>query len=191
MKKKNKESFLKALSNNFYMLRLLWKACPWKILYTTLITVLDTLLGLVNLYFLRYAVNIAQTGGNYFDAVKFLCILFLIYVVYHIVTSCVDVKLQPYFTYTIHRKMKTMSLKKMAECELFCYEDPEYYNTYTRAMAECSGRVDTVFNSSITVINAGISLVGSGILACLIDPLVLIFAFFPFLVNKIRKKKTI
>ncbi len=189
MKKKNKESFLKALSNNFYMLRLLWKACPWKILYTTLITVLDTLLGLVNLYFLRYAVNIAQTGGNYFDAVKFLCILFLIYVVYHIVTSCVDVKLQPYFTYTIHRKMKTMSLKKMAECELFCYEDPEYYNTYTRAMAECSGRVDAVFNSSITVINAGISLVGSGILACLIDPLVLIFAFFPFLVNKIRKKK--
>ena len=58
MKKKNKESFLKALSNNFYMLRLLWKACPWKILYTTLITVLDTLLGLVNLYFLRCQVSV-------------------------------------------------------------------------------------------------------------------------------------
>ena len=189
MKKKHKESFRKVLSNNFYMLRLLWKACPWKILYTTLITVLNTLLGLVNLYFLRYAVNIAQTGGDYFEAVKFLCILFLIYVVYHIATSYVDIKLQPYFTYTINRSIKTMSLKKMAECELFCYEDPEYHNTYTRAMAECSGRVDAVFNSSITIINAGISLVGSGILALLIDPLVLIFAFFPFLVNKIRKKK--
>lgn len=189
MKRKNRDSAKKVLFNNFYMLRLLWKACPWKILYTVVTTIFTALLNLVNIYFLRYAVNIAQNGGDYFSAVFTLIILLVIYIVYHVATSCLDIKIQPYFNYTVNYGLKTMALKKMAECELFCYEDPEYYNTYTRAMAECSGRAEAVFNSFISLINSLISLIGSGILACIIDPLVLVFALFPFIVNKLRKKK--
>lgn len=189
MKKKNRDSVKKVLSNNFYMLRLLWKACPWKILYTIVTTVFTALLNLVNIYFLRYAVNIVQNGGDYFSAVFILIILLAIYIVYHVVISCLDIKLQPYFSYIVNYNLKTMTLKKMAECELFCYENPEYYNTYTRAMSECSGRAEAVFNSFISLISSFISLIGSGILAFIIDPLVLVFSIFPFIVNKLRKKK--
>lgn len=188
-KKKDKTSLRRIISNNLYALKTLASACPGKIVYTILTSVLGTGLGMTNLFFLRYAVNTAQNGGSYAVAVMYLVILCVIQIVYLVVNSVADAKLNPLFSYQINSKLKILTLEKTSECELACYEDPEFYNKYTMVMIHSIGRFEQVLGSVCSHLSNIISLFTAGVLACLIDPVILIFALCPFLMSFITKKR--
>jgi len=189
MSKEKKVPLKRIISNNLYALKILAGACPGKIPYVILTTVFSTGLGMTNLFFLRYAVNTAQTGGSYARAVLYLVILCVIQIVYLTMSKIVDAKLQPLFAYQINQKLKIMTLKKTSECELSCYEDPDFYNKYTMVMAHSVGRFDNVLGSVANHLSCIISFFTAGILACLIDPVILIFSLCPFLMAFITKKR--
>lgn len=193
MKRKRKTqkdiTFKRILQNNIYALKLLLKASPGMVVWNSLTSVIGTTLSMANLFFLRYAINSAQNNGSYAEAVTYLVVLCVIYILYNIIYGFFNAKLQPYFSYRINKKMKLMAMKKTTECELACYENPEFYQKYTLAMAQCSGRVESVLRSTSDLISSVISFFSAGILALLIDPIVLIFSLFPFIMMLIRKNR--
>ena len=57
MKKKKEERELKRgriFTNNIFALKLLWKACPAKMVFTVVTTLTGIALGLASLYIIRY-----------------------------------------------------------------------------------------------------------------------------------------
>lgn len=185
----NKKKLTKIISNNFYALSILAKTCPGKIIYLLFSSVIGSMLGMTNLFFLRYAVNTAQTGGSYTNAVIYLIILCVIQIMYLVIKSFVDAKLTPYFSYQINHKLQTMMLKKTSECEITCYENPDFYNRYAMVMGHSVGRIEAVLNSVAGHLSSIISFLSAGILAYLIDPIVLVFSLCPFLMIFITKKR--
>lgn len=193
MKRKRKTqkdiTFKRILQNNIYALKLLLKASPGMVVWNILTSVIGTTLSMANLFFLRYAINSAQNNGSYAEAVTYLVILCAIYILYNVFYGFLNAKLQPCFSYKMDKKTKRMAMMKTTECELACYENPEFYHKYTLAMAQCSGRSEAVLQSMSELISSVVSFFSAGILAMLIDPVVLIFALFPFLMTLIRKNR--
>ena len=179
----------KVISNNLYMLGLLWKACPGKITYSAGCTIIDAIIEVISLYVLRIVVNIAQKDGEFLYVVLLLVSLLVFIVVYNALKATVEVKVLPQMEYKNSMFMSLMLRRKMEKCDIECYESKEYYDKYTRAMLECKERADEVLNSILASINSIIKLVGSSILAFAIDPMVLLISILSISIGKIGKKK--
>lgn len=179
----------KVISNNLYALNLIRKNCFGLVFYKLFTSILRAGIYVMDLYFLRYAVNIVQNHGQYRDAVTILLALCMVYLVYETLLAALSAKLEPYFTYRLNANLKRMTLQKTTECELACYENPEFYNQYTLAMAQASDKVSRILDSISQLLRSIVSLLGAGVLAFLIDPLVFLFALLPFLLTGLRKKR--
>lgn len=180
-------SLKRIVDNNWFALKLLFQTCPGKAVYMLATSALATGLDLATLYFLRYAVDIAQSGGTYGQALLWLIALGGATLLYSLATNLLSSFLTPYFDAVMDKKLKRMMLKKAAECDLACYEDTAFYEKYTCAMAEGSSRCDSVLTSVADTISAIIRLFGAGLIALLIDPVLFVFVLAPFVFSFMRK----
>ena len=77
-KRKEKKSDLplkRVISNDWFALRLLWQACPGKVIYVSATNLSGAVMPVVSLFFLRFAVNSAQNGDSFQSVVKWLLLL--------------------------------------------------------------------------------------------------------------------
>ena len=92
----------------------------------------------------------------------------------------------------ISQRKLTMAIKKrlytqMQAVELSCYEDPEYYEKYVKAMNEAEGRAFNVLWSLERLFGQVFSLIANSLLLWSIDPVLILFALIPFAAGFIRK----
>lgn len=78
-------------------------------------------------------------------------------------------------------------MKKSAEVELACYEQPEFYDKYVKAMDEAYSRVNKVMRTVDNLIWQTISLVCNSFLLFFIDPWLILFGLFPLLLGFVRR----
>ena len=77
MKKELKQK--RIIENNIFALKLLFRACPAKIIYTVLTTLVSVGLGLASLYIIRYTTNTAEANGDYVGVLIWLLVLIAAY----------------------------------------------------------------------------------------------------------------
>lgn len=185
--KKKYISFKQMLSNNIYSLKLLWNAVPEKIIFEIIPWMLNAAMTVANLYCLRYVINGLQTGMS-FEVISLWLVGFsVISIIYYGGMKILYVWLEPYFDYKLKHFFKGMIFKKSKECELSCYENPEFYDKYTRAMVECEERVKGVYENIGMFLYYLVYLFSAGALTVIIDPVTLIFIAVPPLVGLITK----
>lgn len=144
----------------------------------------------MSIYFLRFAINEAQKNdGNYSKVLKWLILLCIVYSVYAIVKVLIDNYLSPHLETVVKKRLKRLLLIKTAECEIACYEDPEFFDKYTRAMAEGTSCCDKVLYTLSNFISAIVRLIGCSFLVYLADPFLFLFLIFPLLQMLLVKKQ--
>lgn len=74
MKKKNAGSLKEIVRNNSFAVSLIWKHCPFKIVYSFLRSFADGILGTAELFFIGHAISLAASGSSYLDVCKYLMI---------------------------------------------------------------------------------------------------------------------
>lgn len=194
MKKRNNKKINMKLrtivSNNYFAFKLLLQACPGKIIYSIMSSLSNAARALISLYFLRFAINEAQKdNGSYLNVLKWLTMLCIVHFVYAILKVLIDNYFSPHFDAMVKKKLKRLLLMKTAECEIACYENPEFYDKYTRAMAEGASCCNNVLNSLSNIISAIVNLIGCSFLIFLADPFLFLFLVFPFVQMLIEKKQ--
>lgn len=188
--KKLKQPLRVIISNNFFALKLLLQACPGKIVYSIVSSLSNTIINLMSLYFLRFAINEAQKhDGDYSSVFKWLILLCIVCSIYAIAKVLIDNYYLPHFDAMVKKRLKRLLLMKTAECEIACYEDPEFYDKYTRAMVEGTSCCDKVLNSLSNLISAIVRLIGCSFLVFLADPFLFLFLIFPLIQMLFEKKQ--
>ena len=71
MKKKNAGSLKEIVRNNSFAVSLIWKHCPFKIVYSFLRSFADGILGTAELFFIGHAISLAASGSSYLDVCKY------------------------------------------------------------------------------------------------------------------------
>lgn len=128
---------MKSIKNNFYMIKLMWQACPLRVILNILKWIWWRVGEMFySIFLLRFIVKAIETGKDFSS----ILILLVIMLVYALVTNSVMAWYRQWYIPIGDTKIHEYLLKKMYEkamdCDLSCYENPEFYDKYTRASSE-------------------------------------------------------
>ncbi|MBQ9746952.1 MAG: ABC transporter ATP-binding protein, partial [Clostridia bacterium] len=93
------------------------------------------------------------------------------------------------FYQTSTKFFQEMVYKKAAKVELACYENPDFYDKYVKALNETASRADKVATSCSGVVFEMIRFFANGALLMAIDPMFLVFLVFPLITTFFVKKR--
>lgn len=178
----------RALSNIIFALGLLFKSCPGKVIYLLLSVIVASIVNLFGVYFLRYAVNVAEQGGDFYSVVPWLIAFAAVYFLHSVLSEVSEAYLSPGYEAKMNGKLKKRMLMNAAKCDLECYENPEFYDKYTRAMAEGASRCDAVFGDVRSLICSLISFFGFGWIILTSDPIIIFFVIAPLILAALETK---
>ncbi len=152
---KKPDKKVSVIKNNFYFLSLLWKISPLYIILSFLIELFGyagwTFYGV---YFIEYLFGSEIGSRSFMSTLIFIIAALLVDLArevifnwyYHIFLPKAEVK--------YHYKLNLMLFKKAQTVDLSCYENPEFYNSYTKAANEASNRAYSVIETCAVVVCA-------------------------------------
>lgn len=124
--KKKKESFKEVVGNNFYILKLVYEACPWRVICQFIATVVrySIMYMFIHIIFLEKLVSCVETGAPFEEAVRFLVFAFFFmsagfcfFCYYSNVTG-------PMGNQIMYERLHLRMFEKATDVELECFENP-------------------------------------------------------------------
>lgn len=197
MDKKNKQknekpkiSFRRTVSNNLFMLKLLHKASPGRIAIEMGLWALEAIIGFFSWqYMLRLIVNGIEKGRDFYD----LAVLLVAMTALNLVLVFVQQLWYQVFSGLYYQKtakyFQELVYKKAASVDLACYENPEFYDKYMKALNETANRADGVASSCSMIVFSIVQFTANGALLFAIDPIFLLFLLIPLASSIFIKKQ--
>ena len=187
MKKKTKHS---TLSNNLYILKQIHTASPGRILFDLsgiIITSVSNIL--LDVYLLKYIINGIQEGLDFKRLVGFI----LIITAFHIFSTAFShyywQKFAPVSNQKIYSHIQKALFEKSSSVELACFEDPDFYDKYVKAISEANNRTQQVLGSLGDIVYFIFNAFATSFIIFTIDPVLIVFALIPFMVSILFGKR--
>ena len=170
------------ISNNIFMLRMAHRRVPGLLLCDIVVTVGAALTSfLTSTYMLRYALNGIAEGKSFSGIAAFVLVCLAAQLLLGWIQSFFYNKVYPVKTCKMTNDIRKVVYEKAAQVELGCYENPEYYDTYVKAINECTSRAQGVMGSVGNIVYIITSFSANFGLLLAIDPLLLLFALLPLM----------
>ena len=136
----------KIISNNIFMLKYVWKYCKSYIIFSILLLTTHFLSPLQDTIFPKFILD-ALMEGNRDSAMRIAMILASIAVYKAIVWPLFGQYLKPLADTKLKMAVNNEMIKKVKHIDLECYDNPEFYDQYTRALQEADQRTVAVYSS--------------------------------------------
>ena len=186
-KKKTASSVLK---NQLFLWKLCFKTCPVYMIYHLYdafryqgIIFLEHVLGI------RYVLRCAEFHEPFSKA--------LIYIGVILAINIIQIIPDGFFIYDwtfkckpkLYRALKEQLFQKASEIDLFCYDDPEYYNDFVLGVSESEQTIDRFLNMLNMGMQAITVLFTTGIFYLTLDPIGIVFVLISFIMRFVISKK--
>lgn len=186
--KKKKLPFRRNISNTLFALKSIWSVSKAYFIFYFLITLLYAPLDfLQGSYLMRVIVNGLEKGTPASVIFTYIGIVGGATVLINAANSFYWNVVSPGMYEKINNSIQKKLFKKAAEVELACYETPEFYNKYVKAMDEAKNRIMRVMNTLDNLIWRVVSLLCNSFLLFYIDPLLIVFGLFPLILGFVRR----
>ncbi len=190
-KKKKKLPLRRNIENNIFALAQVWGTSKlYFIIYYFVTFIYAPIDFLLYTYLIRLIVDSVEGHGWSTDAI-FTYIFAVgggaicIWVVSNYYWNTISPQYSEKINHTLRRKL----YKKATEADISCYETPEFYDKYVKAMDETQDRVWKVMGTLDNLIWNIISLALTSLLIFTIDPFLILFALIPFALGFVRKRR--
>lgn len=182
--KQEKKKLRHALRNNLYALRLLWELSPSQVIHQAVVRLLGYFEWLFySAFFMRYVINALETKQEFISILTFLCITVVVFASISLYNSYVNGKVIPITHAQVYKRLNLKLFEKSSKVELACFEDSEFYNTYTLAMDKAEEQLMNTVGNIWGVIFGLIAAVVSFWLMYDVDALSVLFVLFPIIGN--------
>jgi len=181
---------MKILKNNLYILKLCFKAAPLCVCLKVLADVLNRVINtLISLYFMRYIVEAVQGNKSYGEAFTLILGMFAVKLVasvldslgYHVVERIASIKTSAL--------LMEMLYGQAISVDLSCYENPKFYDSYTKANEQITGYAHKALYLMTHVIGIFVSMIISVYAIAICEPLVIFIAIIPVIIEQTLVKK--
>ena len=197
-KKKLKLPIKRILDDNIFMLRLIHQASPGLLLAGIVTVTMHACAEFVSgTLVLRYTLNSINEGKSFAQIARLVLIWMFLYVTVSVIRTLFDEWIYKVHIMHVKRNIYGQVYQKASEVELKCYENPEYYDKFVKAIDECGTRAEEIIQNVRNLIYRIVSFVLNGSLIVFINPFLMFFALIPLLVsfvqvkvNQINYKKT-
>lgn len=172
------------IKNNFYVLKLIFKASPTRLFFSITITSLKSLVNvLFNAVVLRQIINGVQQSEGFFHLISPVVFIFIYQVIISILESIYFELYVPFSDKKIQRTIHLLLFEKAAAVDLECFENSDFYDKYVRAISQVNTCYNQVLTSLTDVVTCIITLFSMSFVIFSIDYGVLIFALIPCIVS--------
>ncbi len=189
MSKKEKDiSFRNVIGNNVSILKMIFKFSPMAFPTHLLISLIRVCGFFISgTYILNYVVSSYEMNKNFEELLIGIIALVLIARFFNFFGVAVTSLCDPHFNAKIERGIKRVLYEKSRDVELSCYENPKFYDKYVKAAETIYDDVMAIMSNIISFFSSLLSLALYGTFLFTIDPVFIIFAFFPLLTVFVRR----
>ena len=187
--KQDKLPMRRVVQNNLYMLKMIHQTDPWLIpLRLGMATLVSVTYFLGSTYLLQYALNAVGEGKGFFD-ILWMAVLF---VALELTADLINNAFwQLYYEkrrYAVGQKVNLKIFAHADRVELACYENPEFYDKFVKALGEADGRALNVLDNIAGILWCVVDLGLCVGLVAMVHPVFLLFALIPLLTVPLRAK---
>lgn len=185
---RKKTSFIYALDNNIFILKLVWKISKSRIILKAILTLIDSLLPAANLLLTRQIIMIIEANGSrdentYKMFMSYIVILLALQIVPKLFSVWNNALIEPIMTSKINNYVDTLFFNKVKDFEYVDFENPDFYNKYTRALNQSNSITHVVCNTSLSILSSFIRIVSLSALILSMDWFIIIFASINIVLN--------
>lgn len=140
-KKERKKRKIPSLKNNLYILSLIWKIAPARVVLTFVVQLASfASWTFYTVVFMRYLFGSDSGGRTFGQATSFVWIVAAVGVAQHLFEAWFYMRYTPLTDIRIHYGLNKMLFDKAVSVDISCWEDPEFFDDYTRATNEALSR---------------------------------------------------
>ena len=160
-----------------YMLSLVWKASPQKIIWQTIISLLQAVDSFVfSIIFIKYIVQTLEGNGRLLEILIISSLALMLKFIIALLNSRYSIKLSPLYNLQVSAYIQTILFNKSLSLDLAQYESKDFQEKYYKAISTAEGTAENVVNNSIQLFS---NIIAVGIV------LAYIFTIDPFLMTMI------
>ncbi len=186
--KKKKLSLNRTAANIGFALQQVWESSHgYFIMYYLMTFIYAPLNFFSDSYLLRLIVNGVEKQTPTSTIVTYIVVIGILSILIQMITACYWNLVSPSQNARIGANIQKKLFHQAASVELACYENPEFYDRYVKAMDQAYNRVMQVMNTVNNLIWRVITLLCNSFLLFAIDPLLIVFGLFPLLLGFIRR----
>ncbi len=183
-KKKDKLSFAATMKNSLFAMKLVAQICPSFIVHSFILWFIgQSEWVFFDGVFMKVIVNSLSEGRKFTDILRFILICGAIFCTLAIYTGYVDNVVFPLKTNRLYGGIYRKLYAKAKNVELSCYEDPDFYNSYTMAMDGAEMKIRSVVSSMIGAVIGAAASVSVFYMMYDIDHYAMLFIISPLIGN--------
>ena len=150
MENKNRKKYGNTIKNNLYMLKLVWSVKPGIIVHGFLSTLLSHARWVFSsVVFFAYIFGSAGDDSvrGFTQVATFIIVSGLVFALYEVYSTWLHHRYMPVANNILHYEINRILFEKAASVDISCYENPEFYQSYTKALMETTSRANQVVDS--------------------------------------------
>lgn len=178
------------LKNQIFLWKLCFKTCPLYMIYHLYdafryqgVIFLEHVLGI------RYVLRCAEFHEPFTKALLYIGLILLMNILQIIPDGFFIYGWQFKYKPRLYRALKEQMFKKASEIDLYCYDDPAYYNDFVLSVSESEAAIDRFLELLNMAMQAITVLFTTGIFYIMTDPIGIAFVFASFIFRFIVSKK--
>lgn len=178
------------LKNQIFLWKLCFKTCPLYMIYHLYdafryqgIIFLEHVLGI------RYVLRCAEFHEPFTKALLYIGLILTINIIQIIPDGFFIYGWQYKYKPRLYRALKEQMFKKASEIDLYCYDDPAYYNDFVLSVSQSEAAIDRFLELLNMAMQAITVLFTTGIFYLMTDPVGIVFVFVSFILRFVVSKK--
>lgn len=184
MDKKKKVTLREALASNFYMIGIVFKACPGRVIGEFIGRICEQVKRFFyRIVFWEVILGFIVKGADFEDVIPFLIFSVVLMGVILLINSYINIIVEPIGNQKLYEKLHTKVFEKATDVEVECFENPDFYNKYMKAVTQIKGKAFSVLGSISGLFASVCALIFVFYKIIRIDPFAVMFGIFPFISN--------
>ena len=157
-----------------------WRRVVFGILNSATVYLLEVYTSII---FFRYVFDSIGDEKNYYKIITFIGFSLLLYLVINLYQLWYTKRFEPISDSLMYRNLAQLVFDKAVSVELACYDDAEFYNKYTMAMADTEKRIKSVMDNTYNIVGSTIEAIIVYITLYSIDKWASLVGVFPIVAN--------
>lgn len=174
----------RAVQNNVYAMKLLWKICPSMVVHKGISRFLGYFEWLFfSAFFMRYVINSLEDGDSFGTIMVFVVIVVAVEAALGLYDKILTGAIYPVNETVVNNGLYKRLFRKSRNVELSCFEDSDFYDRYTLAMEQADTRLITTVEAAFKAVFGAIASICAFAFMFEIDKLSVVFILLPIIGN--------
>lgn len=157
-----------------FLSKIIWNSSKSRFFWMGFISLISLIPQFVSIYGLKLIVDLIDRNANIKEIISNISFLVILEIIYYIFNSLYNKYIIPKSDIKIRKYVNDKIFTKLSQIDIQCYDNKEFYDTYTLGAKEADKTVIEYFSSLQMLVSNVLSFIFIVIIMSTIDPLLLL-----------------